>query len=228
MVNARKITIALGASLAALVLGTIASADISLQVTEIWPGNEPGSNLTEDWFELTNVGTMDWNAGVDGDLYYDDDSFDAGAADLMMGITSIAAGESVIFVVEEQAAVAEWLAVWQPDLTSLPQVGYVDGSGLSQGGDGVGIFLDSGFDGVDQADLIETEIYPDAGSNGGQSWDVVLQAFSVDGVGGAITTTAVNDIGQAAIGSPGVAVPEPSTAAMILVGMSAAMLRRRK
>ena len=225
----RKISSLLVALAIALTLGTVASADFSLQVTEIWPGNEPGSNLTADWFELTNVGSMAYNASTDGDLYYDDNSFDAAVADLINGVSSIGAGESVIFVVGDATDVTNWTTVWQPVVANLPQVGYTDGSGLGGGGDAVGIFLDAGFDGVDAGDLIETQAYPEADPFGGQSFDVRLGAFSVDGVGGAVSTLVLNDVGQAAVGSPGtVPVPEPSTATLILIGMSAALMRRRK
>lgn len=35
---------------------SFATSSFNLQITEIWPGNEPGSNLTDDWFEVTNAG----------------------------------------------------------------------------------------------------------------------------------------------------------------------------
>jgi len=79
-------------------MSSTAFGQFDLQITEMWPGNEPGSNLTADWFELTNFGDTAWDAAVDGDLYFDDGSFDPSAADLMNGITSIAPGESVVFV----------------------------------------------------------------------------------------------------------------------------------
>ena len=114
-----------------------------LQVTEIWPGNDPGSNLTADWFEVTNVGDAAWTI-ADGALFYDDDSLDAGAADPLSGVVEIAPGESVVFV--NDSTTDEFVAVWG-GVIELGQVGTFDGSGLSQGGDGVTLFLDAAGDG---------------------------------------------------------------------------------
>ncbi len=58
----------LGAAVLGL-LATPALAQFNLQITEMWPGNEPGNNLTEDWFEIVNFGDAAWISGVDGDLY---------------------------------------------------------------------------------------------------------------------------------------------------------------
>ena len=78
----KKITL-----LTALLLTTMSTfAQFDLQITEIFPGNEPGTNLTSDWFEITNNGTTAWLSGIDPDLYYDDDSQDPTAADLINGI----------------------------------------------------------------------------------------------------------------------------------------------
>lgn len=203
-----------------------ASAAFDLQITEMWMGNEPGSNLTEDWFEITNYGDTDFTFGVDGDLYFDDDSFDWTVADLMEGVTTIAAGESVVFVDGGAIATGEFALVWG----ALPgvQVGYYDGSGLSQGGDGVGIFLDAGLDGIDAVDaLIDSEIYPDAELNGGQSWDVDLAAFSTLGnASGAFQSLLSNDVDQFAIASPGSVVPAPG--AMLALGLGGLGLARRR
>lgn len=200
-----------------------ALAGFDLQITEIWPGNEPGANLTNDWFELTNFGDTAWTAAADGDLYFDDDSFDFMVADLMMGIASIAPGESVIFV---DGSPVDWMNVWGPDLAAAPQVGFYAGSGLSQGGDGVGLFLDTDFNGPQAGELFETEVYPDANLVGGQSYDVVLAAFSVSGnASGAFATTAVNDSFQPAVGSPG-SIPEPTSIALLALG--GLMVARRR
>jgi|GEM_PF-116254 len=171
-----------------------------LQITEIWPGNDPGSNLTSDWFEVTNVGDAAWTL-ADGALFFDDDSQDAGAADPLNGVTEIAPGESVVFVDDDTTA--EFLSIWE-SVIELGQVGTYAGAGLSQGGDGVTLFLDADDDGVDAGDIVDFEEYPDAESDGGKSFDVVTGAFSEDtGIGdGVVTTLVVNDEGQAAVGSP--------------------------
>ncbi|MEM8945132.1 MAG: PEP-CTERM sorting domain-containing protein [Planctomycetota bacterium] len=217
------------AAAAALVLAQPAVADFDLQVTEIWPGNNPGNDdVTDDWFELTNVGTMAWTS-ADGDLYFDDDSENPVVADLMSGITSIAPGESVIFVDEGPVGAAVWSGVWGAVVSPLPQVGSYSGAGLSGGGDAVSIFLDANFDGPDAGELIEVAGYPDADLSGGQSYDVVLGAFSTVGdAAGSVATIAVNDVQQPAIGSPGTSVPEPASAALFALGVICVMTHRRK
>lgn len=208
----------------AVVLGISASAfgQFDLQITEMWPGNEPGDNLSEDWFEVTNVGNVAWTDTV-GTLYFDDESADIDDAVPLSGIDSIAPGESVVFVDEDDSVA--WSDLWD-DVITLPQVGDYDGKGLGQGGDGVALYLDTDNDLV-SGDLIDYETYPDADNNGGQSWDVGLGAFSVVGnAAGAVATTTLNDEDQPAIGSPG-AIPEPATMALLGLGGLAVIRRRR-
>ena len=222
--SARMMCIAAAIAVAFGVSVNNARATFDLQITEMWPGNDPGNNLTEDWFEVTNVGDMPWIAAVDGDLYYDDDSQDASTADLMSGITQIDPGESVVFV--NDSSTTEWSDLWGAVL-SVPQIGTFDGSGLGQGGDGVTLFLSMGAAPADASFIIDFEAYPDANANGGQSWDVVLGAFSTVGnASGAVATTTVNDESQPAIGSPG-AIPEPATLMLLATGALCLTRRRR-
>ncbi|MFG0326698.1 MAG: PEP-CTERM sorting domain-containing protein [Phycisphaerales bacterium JB037] len=207
------------ASVAGLCAAT-AAADFDLQITEIWMGNEPGSNLSEDWIEITNFGTMTWTAAIDGDLWFDDVSADTGDAALMSGVPSIAPGESVIFVDGGATGAANWLTLWGFG----GQVGSYEGAGLGQGGDAVAIWISAGIP-VGSPD--DFEAYPDANLNGGQSWDVVLGAFSTVGnLSNAFATGTVNDEGQPAIGSPGT-IPAPGSLALLGLGGLAAARRRR-
>lgn len=209
----------------AMMFAVPANAQFNLQITEIWCGNEPGTNLTADWFEITNVGDAAWVEGTDGSLYFDDDSADPGLADLMSGITMIAPGESVIYVNgAAQADIDEFLAVWG---AVGAQIGLQDGSGLGQGGDAVALFIDNM-----GLQLIDLESYPDANANGGQSYDVDLGAFSVVGnANGAFQSVMSNDVGQFAVGSPGLlgaTIPEPSTVILLgLAGLGLVIRRRR-
>ncbi len=172
-------------------------AAVDLRVTEIWMGNDPGENLTADWFEITNEGDIAWDSSVDDPLFYDDDSCDASTADQINGILSIDAGESVIVLVtdEGEGAVNAFRDLWSPvyNIENV-KIGTVDGAGLGQGGDGVCLFLGGPGDGTE----IDFEEYPDAGDNGGQSYEVNEASFSE-----AVVTIAVNDENQPAVGTPG-------------------------
>lgn len=217
---------------ALLALAAPSMAAFDLQITEIWPGNEPGSNLTNDWFEVTNLGDMPFVFGTDGALFFDDDSQDATTADPITGISEIAPGESVVLLdvsVPEEVGdpsiadqVNEFTDLWGA-VVALPQVGTYSGSGLSQGGDAVTLFLTDGPAPTGLLDIIDFEVYPDAEFDGGQSYDV---GFGVFGLG--VTTVGVNDANQPAIGSPGFVVPEPGAAllgALAALGLGAS--RRR-
>ena len=175
------------------------AAVADLEITEI---NDPGDNLSEDWFEIINNGTAAWVSGVDPDLYYDDDSQDPGAADIINGITDIKPGERVIVVIGTATDATAFSTLWSPDynLTGI-EIGYTDGSGLGQSGDGVTLWNGDPNSGGTLSDF---ETYPNASANGGQSYDLELIAFSVVGnAGNAAATSTVNDQSQAAIASPG-------------------------
>ena len=69
-------------------LTSVGGGSFDLQITEIWAG-QTGDDLTEDWLEITNVGTAAWVFGVDPNLFYDDESADTTDADLIQGLTQI-------------------------------------------------------------------------------------------------------------------------------------------
>lgn len=151
------------------------SAAIDLEITEIFMGQD-GTDLTEDWFEITNNGTTAWVSGVDPDLYYDDESADPGAADLIEGITDIQPGEAVIILVTGDAGdITTFTNIWGPvvDLAGV-KIGYTDGAGLGQGGDAVNIWLGD----PSMSTPVDTGSYPDTAGNDGKSYDVDLGDFS--------------------------------------------------
>ncbi len=187
--------------LLALVVPCAAVSGFQLEVTETWSGQD-GTDLTEDWFEITNKGATAWQSAVDGGLYYDDESQDPAAADPIEGITAIAPGEVVVVVIGGASDVTTFTTVWGPDidLTGV-QVGSTDGAGLGQGGDGVAIWV--GDPTVNP--VVDFGTYPD-GIPSGVSYDLDLGAASTVGnASGAVQTTATAGTSgtEPAIGSPG-------------------------
>ncbi len=172
----------------------------NLQITEIWPG-QSGVGVTEDWFEIQNVGDVAYDASIHGVLYYDDESADPEAADPVEGIDTLAPGGTAIVVVGGAAQAAAFTAVWGSviDLEGV-QIGYTDGAGLGGGGDAVNLWLG---DPTAEGRLLDSEAYPDTGSNNGASYDVEAGAFSAEGVNGAVASDVTGGDNVPAIGSPG-------------------------
>jgi 2',3'-cyclic-nucleotide 2'-phosphodiesterase (5'-nucleotidase family) len=157
----------------------IVVAQENLVITEIFSGQE-GDDLTADWFEILNTGDVAWVSGVDADLYYDDDSADGAAADLIQGITDIQPGERVIVLITDNTAgeVANFSTIWGEvvDLTGI-EIGFTDGAGLGGGGDAVTLWIGDPLTTMPVA----TGTYPDTASNDGQSYDLELSEFSLVG-----------------------------------------------
>ena len=126
--------------LSALVAASVIvpAAHAGIVITEVMSSS--GTGGTPDWFELTNDGSS--AVSLTG-WKMDDGSFNINAAVALSGISSIGAGESVIFIESAAGAgVASFRTFWG-GLTNV-QVGYYSGSGvsLSSGGDGVCVFND--------------------------------------------------------------------------------------
>ncbi len=193
----RKITL-----FAFLLVGTISFSQNSLKITEIFSGQE-GSDLTADWFEIKNNGTAAWVSGVDGDLYYDDDSADPTTADLIQGITDIQPNGFAIVMIGDVNDVATFTTIWSQviDLTGV-QIGFTDGAGLGAGGDAVTLWEGDPL----TTSPVDSASYPDTSANDGKSYDEELAAFSVVGnANGAVETIDLggdnSDVPN--IGSPG-------------------------
>lgn len=209
-------------ALSALVLAGAAQAQV--RITEVAPWSSGNSLVAADWFELTNFGA----SAVDiSGWRVDDNSFSFAASVALVGITSIAPGESVIFI-EGAAANANFVPTWFG--ASAPaglQFGRYSGSGigLSTGGDAVVLFNAGG------SELTRVAFGASPASAPFRSFD---NSFGLTGV--TITDLSVNGINNAfiafgggEIGSPGL-VPEPGTWAMLLAGagiVGAAARRRR-
>lgn len=221
----------LAAAIAAC-LSSQSLAVINLQITEIWPG-QADTDVTVDWFEITNLGDSAWVSGVDSPIYVNDNGGDLLTTSVpLLSLGNILPNESVIVLMEAgPTEKLEFYSVWNPVIPqALSNIGYVFGSGLGLGqpSDGVRISMD----GV----LLDQETYAGSGVfNNGQSWDVALAAYSTIGnASGAAATLVLGgaDLDAPAIGSPGsvsgvVDVPEPGSMVLAGIALLAAAYRRR-
>jgi uncharacterized protein YjiK/phospholipase/lecithinase/hemolysin len=182
----------------------------SIFITEVAPWSSGNSPVAADWFELTNKGTSAVN--ITG-WKFDDNSNSFASAVALSGITSIGAGESVIFI--EGATVntifrPNWFGANPP--ASL-QIGNYTGSGvgLSTSGDAVNIYNATGVlqanvvFGVSPAGLFATF------DNAALLNNATISTLSAAGVNGAFV--AVNS--NAEIGSPG-RINAPATSGITL------------
>jgi Ca2+-binding RTX toxin-like protein len=161
-------------------------------------GNSPVGN---DWFEVTNSGTT----AIDLTGWkMDDSSGSFASAVALSGITSIAAGESVIFIETDNLASARtaFLNTWfGANPPANLQIGSYKGSGvgLSTGGDRVNLFDSSG---VLQASVAfgasPAGPFPTFDNSAGAA-NTTITTTSTVGVHGAFA--AANDAAE--IGSPG-------------------------
>jgi uncharacterized protein YjiK len=123
---------------------TAAAAPASLIISEVSSWSSGDSPYGADWFEITNKGS----AAVDLTGYkVDDDSNSFASAIALSGISTVAPGESVVFIEGSATTAAAFKAFWFG--ASVPaglQIGTYSGSGigLSTGGDQVNLFNAAG------------------------------------------------------------------------------------
>ena len=216
---------------ALLAIAAGSSANAALIISEVSPYSSGNTPFAADWFELTNTGT---SALTVSGWKMDDNSNAFGSSVPMLGISSIAPGESVIFIecAAGCAAIAGFQAYWDGPVSGV-QIGTYSGSGvgLSTAGDAVNVFDNAGtvLARVDfGASTIGRTFDNSAGLN-----NVTLTTLSTLGVNGAFNST-VNPTGTTSldIGSPGriAAVPEPATFATLAGGLFAigTLARRRR
>lgn len=178
----------------------VVSGASAIKITEVAPWSSGDSLVGADWFEVTNTGTTD--VDITGWKMTDSNAGGFGSAGSLSGITSIAAGESVIFV-DGSDKVTVFRTHWfGSNVPAGLQVGYYGGPGLSTGGDAVTIF-DSG--GTQRA-RVDFGASPSAAPRGtfdnsaGLNGTTISQ-LSTLGENGAFTAVATTD----EIGSPGTA-----------------------
>ncbi|MCD1617520.1 ExeM/NucH family extracellular endonuclease [Salipiger marinus] len=173
----------------------------TLTITEAWVGQD-GTDLTGDWFEITNTGDVAYDMSVHGALYYDDESRSAADATVIDGVSMLAPGETAIVVIGTADDAATFRDVWasETDLTDV-QVAFTDGSGLGQSGDGVTLWVGNPLAGGVEADFA---VIPELAS--GVSYDVALgEGSTVGNASGAVATEELggSDGTEPAIASPG-------------------------
>ena len=192
-----------------LMAASLTGAQAALIITEVMSSS--GTGGTPDWFEVTNTGT----SAVDiTNFRFDDNSNDFGRSVPLVGVTSIAAGQSVVFIETSTpvTTIADFRTFWGGSATTAV-IGSYTGAGvsLSSGGDGASIFDTSevsvafvSFGAATTGSSFGYDLasYPNQNGFGG---------LSVNGSNGAFISA--NALGN--IGSPGVAifpseVPEPS------------------
>lgn len=200
----------------------------TVRITEVAPWGSGNSPYLSDWFELTNTGS----AAVSISGWKMDDASNAfGTSVALNGITSIAAGESVIFLETASPTTvgASFLSTWF-STSGGPRIGSYTGSGVGLGtsGDAVNIFDGSGalqakvtFGASDATSPYQT-FDNAAGLN-----NATISLLSEAGTNGAFV--ALNDAAE--IGSPGLiaAVPGPESYAFMLAGLAVvgAIARKR-
>ena len=123
---------------------TVNAAGPSVIISEVHPAGSGNGTYAADWFEVTNTGSSAVN--ITG-WKIDDNSNSFSLAVGLSGITSIAPGQSVIFLEGGATEVTKFLAAWfGGTLPSGVQVGTYSGSGvgLSATTDAVNLFDASG------------------------------------------------------------------------------------
>ena len=240
----------------AVLLTSHAAAAANIVISEVDPGGSGtgGSSYNNDWFELTNLGTtaqditgwsiLDNHAASSASSPYSGSISIANASSgsvLLSGVSSIAAGQSVVFLentgltaAQTTAEIAKFEAIWfGSNVPASFLIGTYDSTGktsvgLSQTADMVNIFSGS----ASNSALVASVAFASDGSatplatfnNAAGLNDTTLTLKSANGVGGAFTS-----VDGAEIGSPGVvaAVPEPTGLALALGGLAGLLAMRR-
>lgn len=123
----------------------VENAPPKVYISEAAPWSSGNSPVDADWFEVTNGGSAPLD--ITG-WRVDDSSFSFGNSLALNGITTIAPGESVIFMeTNSQATVIQFIQTWfGGNAPAGLQIGTYSGSGvgLSTGGDGVALYDGAG------------------------------------------------------------------------------------
>lgn len=219
---------------AAVAVTASASANAQLFISEVapWASTATRAAYAADWFELTNPGA----SAVDITGWkVDDNSNSLASAVALSGVTSIAAGKSVVFIdvsgsslaIKSAGFINAWFGGTAP---AGFEIGGYSGAGIglsTDPGDAVNIFNGGGML-VARVDFGLADVVSpfQTFDNTAALDNVTLSTLSTVGVNGAFTATDTIEVG-----SPGVtAVPEPSeyAAAFGVFALGAAVWIRRQ
>ena len=200
------------------------SASASLRITEVMSSSAGGGSPTGDFLEITNYGS---SAISMSGWKMDDNSFDITKAVALNGITSIGAGESVIFIESVAGAAVNSFKTFWGGLTGV-QVGYYSGSGISfgSGGDSAILFNAAAAEatrvtfGAATAGKTFFWGYNAATGTVDPSYNGLVS--SVGTIGTQVTFTSSGDTG-----SLGTAII-PTPGAVALLGLAGLIVRRRR
>jgi hypothetical protein len=191
-----------------VVVGSLVASPAQLVITEAMSSS--GTGGTPDWFELTNQGATALSISS---FKVDDNSFAFGSSVSLLGISTIASGESVVFIESSVASdITSFRSFWG-GLSTL-QIGSYSGSGvgLSSAGDGLVVFNASG------TNLTGNVTFGAATTGVSFSYNPQTNTFGALSVAGQFGARTSNSASPSNIGSPGV-IPEPSTYALAGLGL---------
>lgn len=202
----------------------IGAAHSAIIISEVHPSGSGSGTYNADWFELTNTGST--SVSISG-WKIDDNSNAFGTAVALRGVTSIAAGQSVVFIEgntsgsNDATLAASFISAWFGG--SAPAgfaIGGYGGSGvgLSSSADAVNIF-DAGGTLITRVEFGAATAKVSFDNAAGLSGPI--SQLSVVGVNGAFTSAVGGEVG-----SPG-AIPAPASLALAGLGVLAAGRRRR-
>ena len=212
---------------ALIVVGLVAAvaspAFATIRITEVMSSSNGLGSPTPDWIEVTNYGST---AVSLANWRIDDGSFNFAVSAALNGISSIGAGESVIFIESAGGAgIAGFRSHWG-GLSGI-QVGYYSGSGLgfSSGGDGACLF--------DSTNAILSQVSFGAATSGSSffyGWTAGALDPAYNGVVSTVGTigTQIGFTSTGDTGSIGTAIGVPAPGALALLAVAGFAGRRSR
>ncbi len=208
---------------AGLVAAVASPALASIRITEVMSSSNGLGAPTPDWIEVTNYGS---SAVSLAGWRFDDGSFNFAVSAALNGISSIGAGESVIFIESAGGAgIAGFRSHWG-GLSGI-QVGSYSGSGLSlsSGGDGACLF--------DSTNAILSQVSFGAATSGSSffyGWNAGSLDPAYTGVVSTVGTigTQVGFTSTGDTGSLGTAIGVPAPGALALLAVAGLAGRRSR